>query len=139
MKTKPFLVIGFSCVLCSFFLSSCATYHITTHSLLEQFASRQKETKVNYIVAFPIIFPGKVTGNSLRTLNVLDSKEQEKIIQVTHRTGIRITNKNGQRNTFYFDTLLIQDSTITGKKDHFFGINAKPINLNHIQKMEVQE
>jgi PBP1b-binding outer membrane lipoprotein LpoB len=121
------------------FISGCATYHLTTQSLLKQFADTQQEKKVNFIIAPPFMFPGIVNGNSLREIKVLDSKEQEQVITVTNHTGIRITKKDGKRSTFYFDTLLIQDSTITGKKDHFFGMNIKPINLNSIQKIELQK
>jgi len=120
------------------FLSGCATYHLSTYSLLEQFADTQKETKVNVIAAYPIFFFGTVTGNNLSEIKCLDKNGQEHIIPVTRGTGIRITKKDGTRNTFYFDTLIIQDSTITGKKDHFFGINVKPINLNDIEKIELQ-
>jgi len=136
MKSK---LLAIAAILSSLLLSSCATYHLTTESLLTQFADARKEKKVNFIVAFPLVFPGIVTGNSLRQIRVLDSKEHEQVIPVTHRTGVRITKKDGKRNTFYFDTLIIQDSTITGKKDHFFGINIKPINLNSIQKIELQK
>jgi hypothetical protein len=120
-------------------LSSCATYHITTQSMVQQFANTQKETKVTVVIAPPIFFPGIVTGNSLRTIKVFDKTEKEVILPVTNHTGVRITKKDGRRNTFYFNTLIIQDSTMTGKKDHFFGINIKPINLNNIQKIELQK
>jgi hypothetical protein len=125
-------------VLSAFLLTGCATYHLTTQSLLQQFANTQKETKVNYIVALPLIFPGTVTGNTLQEIKVLDSNGKEQFIPVTNRTSVRITKRDGKRSTFYFDTLIIQDSTITGKKDHFFGINIKPINLNSIEKIELQ-
>ena len=58
---------------------------------------------------------------------------------VTHRTGVRITKKDGTRKTFYFDTLIVQDSIITGKNDHFIGVSIKPINLNNIEKIELQQ
>jgi hypothetical protein len=132
---KTFVLLIFSALL----LSSCATYHFTTQSLLEQCASAQRETKVNILIAPPFVFfPGIVTGNSLRELEVLDKQENEKIIPVTHRTGVRVTKKDGSRNTFYFDTLLIQDSTITGKKSHFIGVSIKPIKLGDVQKIELQ-
>jgi hypothetical protein len=89
-------------------------------------------------VALPLIFPGTVTGNTLQEIKVLDSNGKEQFIPVTNRTSVRITKRDGKRSTFYFDTLIIQDSTITGKKDHFFGINIKPINLNSIEKIELQ-
>src|ERR1700733_14180865 len=118
--------IGISvCLALSLMLSGCATYHLTTQSLLEQFADSGTEKKVNYIVAFPFVFPGVVKGNTLRELKVTDAAGKEQMLHVTTRMGIRITTKGGKRNTFYFDTLLIQDSTITGKKDHFFGFNVK--------------
>ena len=118
--------------------TACQTYHMTTRSLVEQLAGTQKETKLNFIVAFPIVFPGIVKGNSLHEVKVLDKNEQECVLAVTNHTGIRITKKDGKRKTFYFDTLIIQDSMITGKNDHFLGINIKPINLNNIEKIELQ-
>jgi hypothetical protein len=118
--------------------ASCKTYHITTQSLLEQFANTQKEKKVNVIVAFPFFFPGIVTGNSLKEIKVLDKYGQEFIMPVTRATGVRITKKDGKRKQFYFDTLIIEDSTITGKNDHFLGISIKPIKLSNIEKIELQ-
>ena len=122
----------------TFIITSCVTYHITTQSLLQQLANTQPEKKINILVAFPIVFPGIVNGNSLREVKVLDKDEHETLIPVSRQTGVRITKKDGTRKTFYFDTLLVQDSTITGKNDHFFGVNITPINLNNIDKIELQ-
>ncbi len=112
---------------------------MTTQSLIEQLADTQKEKKVTVIVAFPLFFPGVVTGNSLQQVKVLDKNEKEVVIPVTNRTGIRVTKKDGTRKTFYFNTLIIQDSLITGKNDHFIGTNIKPINLDNIEKIELQK
>jgi hypothetical protein len=135
LKTKLWGLIVSSSLL----LSSCTTYHMTTQSLLEQLADTQKEKKVTVLVAFPLVFPGVVTGNSLRQIKVLDKNEKECIIAVTNHTGVRVTKKDGTRKTFYFNTLIIQDSIITGKNDHFIGTNIKPINLNNIEKIELQK
>jgi hypothetical protein len=123
----------------SIVITSCETYHITTKSLLEQLADTQKEKKVILLIAFPFFFPGIVTGNSLTQIKVLNKYEQECIIPVTMRTGVRVTKKDGTRKKFYFNTLIIQDSLITGKNDHFIGISIKPINLNNIEKIELQK
>ena len=120
-------------------LSSCETYHLSTQSLLEQLADTQKEKKINVIIAFPFFFPGVVNGNSLRQIKVLDQFEKEIVLSVSNRMSVRITKKDGERKKFYFDTLLVQDSTINGKNDHFFGININPINLNNIKKIEIKE
>lgn len=120
-------------------LAGCATYHITTASLLQQFADTQPEIKTNIIIAPPFIFPGTVTGNSLREIKVLDKNDREHVIPVTNHTGVRITKKDGTRKTFYFDTLLIQDSIINGQKSHFVKMEIKPIKLAEIQKIELQQ
>ena len=125
-------------LLTTIFLFGCTTYHLTTESLLQQFADVHPETKKNFIVALPLIFPGTVTGNSLTEVKVIDQNNKEHTIPVTNHTGIRITKKDGTRKTFYFDTLLIKDSTINGKKSHFVGLDIAPIRLDDIAKIELQ-
>ncbi len=120
------------------FMFGCTTYHLTTESLLQQFADSHPETKKNFIIALPLIFPGTVTGNSLTEIKVLDQNNKEHTIAVTNHTGVRITKKDGTRKTFYFDTLLIKDSVINGKKSHFAGLDIKPIRLDDIAKVELQ-
>ena len=135
MKTKSTTFILF--IFIALLLSSCATYHITTESLLQQLANTEKEKKHSLLT--PFFFPGTISGNSLTEVKVLDKTEKEVTLYVTRSTGVRITKKDGKRKTFYFNTLLVQDSMITGKNDHFIGVNIKPINLNNIAKIELQK
>ena len=125
------------------FISSCQTYHLSTKSLVEQFASSSPEKKTKYLGYFSarlfLFIPFTVTGNDLQAINVLDKKEKEKTLEITSHTGIRITENNGNRTTFYFNTLLLKDSFITGKKSVFLNMNIKPINLNSISKIEIQK
>lgn len=86
-----------------------------------------------------VFFIDPVTGNDLKTLKCIDSKGIEKIITITNRTGIRITRVDNSRTTFYINTLLLKDSSITGSKTHFFNMPIKPINFSDILKLEVQE
>lgn len=120
-------------------LSGCATYHITTESLLEQFAGVSQQTKVNMLIAPPFVcFPGVVKGNSLREITVLDKNGREHTLPVTNHTSVKITRKEGKKTTFYFDTLLLKDSTITGNKTHFIKSNIKPIYFADITGIELQ-
>ena len=125
------------------FISSCQTYHLSTKSLVEQFASSSPEKKTKYLGYFSarlfLFIPFSVTGNDLQAINVLDKKEKEKTLEITSHTGIRITENNGNRTTFYFNTLLLKDSFITGNKSVFLNMNIKPINLNSISKIEIQK
>src|SRR5579863_9216351 len=100
-------------------LSSCATYQLSTQSLVQQMADTHPEKKYIYSPNLPFI-PFSVDGNSLHELKCVDKNGKEYTIPVTNRTQVRVTLTDGSRKTFYFNTLLLQDSTITGSKTHFF-------------------
>ena len=118
---------------------ACQTYHISTQSLLEQCANIKKEKKTVFFIAPPFIFAGSVTGNDLKELKCYDDYEKEKVIHITNHTGIRITKKDNSQKTFYFNTLIIHDSVITGENTHFFNSPIKPIKLDDIAKIELEE
>jgi len=109
----------------------CATYHVSKESLLDQFVTLDVERK-------GFFFANAVKGNTIESIKVLDKKGNEQIIKITDRTSIRITTLDNSRTTFYFNTLIVKDSSITGSKTHFFNYQIKPINFNDISKIEIQ-
>jgi hypothetical protein len=119
-------------------LTGCATYHLSTESLVQQMANTQPEKKYTYLPSFPFI-PFSVDGNSLHQLKCLDKNGKETTIDVTNRTSVRITLADSSRKTFYFNTLLFKDSTVSGSKTHFFEMHIKPIKLRDVVKIEVQK
>lgn len=119
-------------------LTGCATYHLTTESLVQQFANTQPEKKYIYTPTLPFI-PFSVTGNNLTSIVCLDKNGKETTIQLSNRTSVRITKVDSSRTTFYFNTLLIKDSTISGSKTHFFNAQIRPIKLRDIARIEVQK
>lgn len=134
MKKESLFLLFF----CLFLLTGCATYHLSTESLVEQFANSGTEKKKILLPIFPyVFFVDPVTGNDLTTIKVLDKNGQEKTIRITDHTGVRITKNDNSRTTFYFNTLLLKDSTITGSKSHFFNARIKPINFKDISKIEI--
>ncbi len=121
------------------FFSSCATYHLSKESLLEQFANVHPQEKKTLFIAFPIFIPFQITGNDIQEVKCFDKNEKEVILQVTRHTGIRITRKDKTYKTFMFDTLKIKDSLINGSQSNLFNLNIIPINLNDIEKIELQK
>ena len=119
-------------------LGGCATYHLSTDSLVKQMADTQPERKYIYTPA-TLFIPFSVDGNSLHRLKCLDKNGKETTIDVDNRTSVRITLLDNSRKTFYFNTLLLKDSTITGSKTHFFEMHIKPVNLRDIAKIQVQK
>ena len=71
-------------------LTSCATYHLSTDSLVQQMADTQPEKKYIYMPNLPFI-PFSVDGNSLHQLKCVDKNGKETTIDVTNRTSVRIT------------------------------------------------
>ena len=119
-------------------LTGCATYNLSTESLVQQMADTHPERKYIYSPNIPFI-PFSVDGNSLHQLKCIDKNGKETTIEVTNRTAVRILLADSSHKTFYFNTLLIQDSSITGSKTHFFEMHIKPILLRNVVKIEVHK
>ena len=98
---KPGIKIAFFVWLAVAF-TGCATYHVSTQSLLQQLANTEKQKKVTIMIAYPFFFPFVVTGNSLSEVRVLDKEEKEYVLPVTNHTGVRITKKDRTRKTFFY-------------------------------------
>jgi hypothetical protein len=125
---------------CSLLLPACATYHISTQSLVEQMANSGTEKKTIVGFAPPYFFyKGSVKGNDLTKITCLDKNGKEARIDVTNKTSVRITELDSSRVTFYFNTLIIHDSVITGSKTHFFQWSFKPVMLRDISNIEIQK
>jgi hypothetical protein len=107
--------------------------------MLEQFASSHPDNKFNASLTYPFYINGMVLGNDLREINCYDKNGMKSTIQITTHTSVRIIQKDNSKTTFYFNTLLIKDSLITGSKSHFAEIKIQPINLNNIALIEVQK
>jgi hypothetical protein len=120
-----------------FLLAGCATYHLSTESLVQQMADTHPEKKYIYAPYNPV--PYSVEGNSLHRLRCLDKHGRETTIDVTNHTSIRITLADSSHRNFYFNTLLLRDSTITGSKTHFFEMHIKPVKLRDVTRIEVQK
>ena len=94
------------------FITGCTTYNITLDSLQSQI-------------------------NNKSHINCIDKNGNEHTLTPSIHTGIRITKKDDTKQTFYFVTIHIQDSLITGSKSAIFNIPIKPIKLSEIKKIEI--
>jgi len=117
-------------VLLLFSFSGCAVYEISTKSLITQLQNTGTEEK-------GYLSPGSVQGNTLQTVICTDKHGKQVSLYVTNRTGVRITLTDNSRKTFYFNTLLVQDSAVSGSKTHFFNSSIKPVKFSNIIKIEI--
>ena len=119
-------------IICLTLLTSCAAYQLSTQSLSDQLNGNT--VSKGYLLA-----ANAVKGNDLKTIKCIDKNGKEKEITATNRTGVRITKNDNSKTTFYFNTLLIKDSSIVGSKTHFFNAKVKPIKFSDISKIEIME
>lgn len=109
------IIIGLlACVL----FTSCATYIATTQNLQKALEKGKPQIGVTQI---------KTT----------DQNGNEVVLSATLHTGIRITQKDDSRQTFYLITASLKDSTIVGSKSAIFDIPIKPIKLTDIKLIEL--
>ena len=113
-------------------LTGCATYQISAASLTEQLNGNA--VSKGYLMA-----ADNVKGNDLEKVKCTDKNGKEIELPVTNRTGVKITKTDNSKTTFYFNTLLIKDSSIVGSKTHFFNAKVKPIKLSDISKIEIMK
>ena len=114
------------------FLLGCASYQISKSSLSDQLNG-------NIVSKGYFFATDAVKGNDLKTIKCIDKNGKEVEIKVTNRTGAKIIKIDNSSVTFYFNTLLIKDSSIVGSKTHFFKDNVKPIKFSDISKIEILE
>jgi hypothetical protein len=123
MEKINFLMLSFLVISCSCY----SQHHISVDNLLSQFKDAGSEKHIF------------VKGNDLKTIKCFNKKEEEEIITITNRTGIRIFQNDGAKKTFYFNTIILSDSTISGSKTNFFNAQVKPVLLKDISRIEVLE
>ena len=120
-------------------ISGCSTYYLSPDSLRSQIQSAVPKEGTYFYSPGGLFLFNKSTLNGIRKIIVKDKDGNEKTLQVTQRTGIRIFKKDGDYSTFYFDTLFLLDSTIVGDRTHFFPSKIKPIPFKDITKIELQK
>ncbi len=128
MKHLPFALSIIFFIL----LTGCVAYQVSTASLNDQITGNT--VSKGYLFA-----TDAVKGNDLKSIKCVDKNGKEIEIAVTNRTGVRIIKNDGTKTTFYFNTLLIKDSSITGSKTHFFNAKITPIKFSEISKIEIME
>ncbi|GAA4454985.1 hypothetical protein [Rurimicrobium arvi] len=132
----PYLL--FLLVIAGLLLYARKTYYLTTDSLLQQFADVRPEIKTHSLGLPPLFIHGSVTGNSLKQIKVLDKSNKERVLRITNHTGIKLTTLDGKSQIFLFNTLLIKDGMITGKRSRLLKLDIEPVKLTDIAKMELQ-
>ena len=125
-----------------FALFSCKTYTITLESFKSQFANsspkKTKEVEINN----PVILPYSTTkylSNDIKYLNVKDKNGNLFFMPNSPSLEMRVTDKEGKKFHFYFDTVTIENDTLKGGRSRIMPGITRSIPFSNIVKIEVQE
>jgi hypothetical protein len=113
---------------------------MSTQSLIEEI-EHPDTTKIAYkggpqIGIIPI--EGKTKYMYVLKIRCLDKNEEEGMLRVSQKTQIRVTKKDKTRCVFYYDTIKMKDSIITGIKSKDLHLKIEPIKLSDVVKVEIQ-
>jgi hypothetical protein len=124
-------------------LTSCSTYYMTSSSLKEQL-QKIDPNKIEDSYDFRLglvgvaLKGGENFYNGIESVKCTDKNGNEKNLKITTNTGIRLTDSTGRKQTLYFDSLFLRDSLIYGSKSHFITLPVDPMNIDNLEKIEIQ-
>lgn len=108
-------------------LNSCKSYTIPPENFKNQLSKVENQHQKTIYQAYDLDY-----------LVVYDSKGNETTLPNSPAIEMRVTQKNGKKNAFFFDTVFIENDTLKGEKSRILGLmNYVP--FDQITKIEVQE
>ncbi len=132
---KRLVYLAMPVLMCSL-LCSCATYHLAPGDLVNQIrAAHQNELNVTH--SSPMIPSQRYNGNGVKELICYDKHEKKTSLRITPAIEMRITDTNGHRHIFYFDTVNLEDSVLVGMNSRILSTKRR-LSIANMRKVEVQ-
>ena len=126
-----------------FVLISCKTYTIPVDSFTKQMIDASPENLKESEINNPLIGNGwrniKYYSNNVQGLYVLDKNGNELFLDNSPSIEMRVTHRNGKKYHFYFDTVILENNTLSGSRSRFISGLTRDIPMDSIQKIEVQD
>ncbi|WP_396151296.1 hypothetical protein [Flavobacterium sp.] len=108
-------------------LNSCKTYIVPPENFKNQLSKVENQQQKTIYKAY-----------DLDNLVVYDSKGNATILPNSPAIEMRVTQKNGKKNAFFFDTVFIENDTLKGEKSRILGL-MNHVPFDQIAKIEVKE
>lgn len=96
---------------------------------------KRKEVEINH--PFDNLNSIKYVANTIRKIEVVDKDGKKLNIENSPSLEIRFTLENNKKITFYFDTIFLDHSILSGERSRFLGLR-KEIQFDKIMKIEIQ-
>lgn len=121
-------------------LFSCKTYIIPVDSFRKQMESTKSTTMKEVEINNPLNY-GSILydANQIESLLVIDKSGNTTILKNSPSIEMRVTQKNGKKCYFYFDTAYLENDTLKAGRSRFMQSLKHQIPLDSIAKIEVQD
>jgi hypothetical protein len=114
--------------------TACSTYTIPVASFKAQMATSSKINKATNKPGIIFARADKLETNGIEYIECLNKKQQPVKVKVNPNILMQVTDSNNKKTVFYFDTVLKEDSVITGFTSYIF-MTKKSIPLSSIRKI----
>jgi len=126
-------------ILVGVLMGSCKTYTISPESLKSQLLESgniRQEVEINNPLLYGNI---RYKANAIGHLSISDRDGNRLLMPNSPALEMRITQKNGKRNIFYFDTVILENDSLKGSKSRFIPGLTGSIPFDSIVKIEIQD
>jgi hypothetical protein len=125
---------GITGIFVAMIFTACSTYTIPIDSFKAQMATSSKINKATNKPGLIFARAYKIETNGIEYIECLNKKQQPVKVKVNPNILMQVTDSNNKKTVFYFDTVLKEDSVITGFTSYIF-MTKKSIPLNSIRKI----
>ncbi|WP_321426300.1 hypothetical protein [uncultured Bacteroides sp.] len=134
MNNSKSLYKGITGIFIAIIFTACSTYTIPVDSFMAQMATSSKINKATNKPGIIFARADKLETNGIEYIECLNKKQQPVKVKVNPNILMQVTDSNNKKTVFYFDTVLKEDSVITGFISYIF-MTKKSIPLNSIRKI----
>lgn len=119
---------------------SCKTYSIPVESFREQMIGETSESIKKVQIKNPLFYSDiKYNSNNIKRIIVTDKDGKRTYLDNSPSIEMRVTQVNGKRYNFYFDTVILENDTLKGGRSRFAKVLDRQIPMDSIVRIEVQD
>lgn len=127
--------LGFIVIMLSILFTSCKSYQISNDSLVAQLKANQKIASNDYYRQFSLV---NYPSNNLIKIQCVDRLGNCVWLFPDKNTSFKLVRKStGKSVTLYFDTVILQNDTLSGLKSRLMGMQ-RIIPLSDLEKIIIQ-
>lgn len=133
--------VAFLIALSFLLLVGCTNHYLTKDMMMEQFfpnVNNQPPSSSIFILPTPVAVGMMVRYDSNKLSKILcyNTKGEKVYVSVNQNTQLIVTDKNGETQKFYLDTVFLQNNTLHGLRSRFLNMERSVL-MDDVDKIEV--